>query len=106
MGTPAYVFPQYSRPVNNLCASASRCTTRILYAKAVNDKCQPLTDFVSFIDGTVIGIARPRGYVRQHIAYNGHKRKHDLKFQAVNSPDGLIVHVHGHIEGRRHDWTL
>ena len=39
-------------------------------------------------------------------AYNGHKRKHSLKFQVVNSLDGLIFHAYGPTEGRRHDWTL
>ena len=38
--------------------------------------------------------------------YNGHETNHALKYQAVNTPDGLIVHVCGPIEGRRHDWTL
>jgi hypothetical protein len=42
----------------------------------------------------------------QRVAYNGHKRKHALKFQAVVAPDGLILHAYGPMEGRRHDWTL
>ena len=38
--------------------------------------------------------------------YNGHKRKHAIKFQAVIAPDRLILHVYGSVEGRRHDWSL
>ena len=76
------------------------------YAKGVHDKCQALTNCVGFIDGTVLGIARQKGYTMQRIAYKGHKRNHALKFQAVNSPDGLIMNGRDPIEGRRHDWTL
>eukprot|EP00171_Calliarthron_tuberculosum_P005259 IDg5259t1 len=61
---------------------------------------------VGFIDGTVIGIARPSGAMEQRVAYNGHKRKHALKYQATTAPDGLIIHGYGPVEGRRHDWTL
>ncbi|ETV76858.1 hypothetical protein H257_09294 [Aphanomyces astaci] len=38
--------------------------------------------------------------------YNGHKRKHAIKFQSVVTPDGLISHGFGPGEGRRHDLTL
>ena len=76
------------------------------YAKAVHDKCQALTNFVGFIDGTVIGITRPKRYSTQRIAYNWYKRKHDLKFHAVQSPNGLIMHVPCIIEHRSRDQTL
>ena len=74
-----------------------------MYADAVKDKTDGLHNCVGFIDGTVIGIARPTGYETQIVAYNGHKRKHSLKFQVANSPDGLILHAYGPTEGRRHD---
>jgi nuclease HARBI1 len=38
--------------------------------------------------------------------YNGHKRCRGLKFQSVSTPDGLIFHLFGPEEGRRHDSTL
>lgn len=76
------------------------------YSDAIFEKSAGLTRMVGFIDGTVLGIARPKGNLSLRVVYNGHKRKHALKFQAVNSPDGLIQHVAGPIEGRRHDWTL
>lgn len=53
-----------------------------------------------------MGIARPKGNLPHRVVYNGHKRKHALKFQAVNTPDGMIQHVAGPMEGRRHDWNL
>ena len=76
------------------------------YATRIHDKSSGLTNCVGLIDGTVLGIARPTGYDSQMVAYNGHKRKHRLKYQAVNSPDGLILHAFGPVEGRRHDWTF
>ena len=54
-----------------------------------------------FIDGTVRGICRPSRYQKR--VYNGHKRKHALKFQSVSAPDGLIIHLSGPWVGRRHD---
>lgn len=77
-----------------------------MYAGKVFEKCGALTNVVGFIDGTVIGITRPKGSAFQRVIYNGHKRKHALKYQAINAPDGLMLHVAGPIEGRRHDWTL
>ena len=77
-----------------------------LYAEKIKDKCHALDNFMGFIDGTVIAIARPSRNEVQNVAYNGHKRKHALKFQAVTTPDGLLLHAAGPIEGRRHDWTL
>jgi nuclease HARBI1 len=76
------------------------------YAQAVHSKSNGLDNCVGFIDGTVLGIARPGDPDLQRVAYNGHKRKHALKFQVVLTPDGLILHCAGPIEGRRHDWTL
>lgn len=40
------------------------------------------------------------------MVYNGHKRKHKLKYQAVQACDGLILQAAGPIDGHRHDWTL
>ena len=76
------------------------------FAEAIRDKSEGLDNCIGFTDGTVIGIGRPSGLDSQLVAYNGHKTKHALKFQAVNSPDGMILHAYGPIEGRRHDWTL
>jgi nuclease HARBI1 len=78
------------------------------YADAVRKKggANALSNCVGFIDGTVIGISRPGDNFEQRAAYNGHKRKHALKFQALVAPDGLILHAAGPLEGRRHDWTL
>ena len=77
-----------------------------LYACAIKNKCEALDNCTGFIDGTVIAVARSsRGEV-QKVAYNGHKRKHALKYQAITSPDGLVLHAAGPIEGRKHDWTL
>lgn len=76
------------------------------YAEAIHAKSKTLDTCIGFIDGTVLGIARPKGNLAQRVVYNGHKRKHALKYQAVNTPDGLIQHVYGPLEGRRHDWTL
>jgi hypothetical protein len=57
-----------------------------------------------FIDGSLRTICRPsRG---QRAQYSGHKRKHGLKFQSVSLPNGIIAHLYGPEDGRRHDITL
>lgn len=70
-----------------------------IYAQAVHAKSSALANCVGFIDGTVIGIARPGENKVQNVVYNGQKRKHALKCQAVTAPDGLILHAAGPIEG-------
>lgn len=75
-------------------------------ATCVAEKVSALENCIGFIDGTVIEIARPDDAALQNICYNGHKRKHALKFQAVTTVDGMFYHMFGPVEGRRHDWTL
>lgn len=35
--------------------------------------------------------------------FSGHRRTHCLKFQSVQAPNGMIAHMFGPREGRRHD---
>ena len=39
----------------------------------------------------------------QRILYNGHERVHEIKFQSVVAPNGLIASLFGPVKGRRHD---
>ena len=78
-----------------------------MYADAVSLKSNALNNVVAFLDGTKLAIARPSGRdIDQGVAYNGHKRKHCLKYQALTTPCGWSMHLAGPMEGRRHDWTL
>lgn len=74
------------------------------FAEAVHASGAALDNCIGFIDGTVRAVARPSRH--QRMVYNGHKRKHAVKFQAVTTPDGLIVHLHGPHEGKVHDATM
>ena len=61
---------------------------------------------MGFIDGTVIGMARTGSDAMQRDCYNGHKRKHALKYQVVTTPDGMMFHISRPVVGRRHDWYM
>ena len=63
------------------------------YADCIRQHGAPLNNCVGFIDRTVRPIARPG--TNQRILYNGHKRMHSLKFQAVAISNGLIAHLYG-----------
>ena len=64
----------------------------------------PLEVVAAIIDGTLHCTACP---VRnQRILYNGWKGFHCLKFHILLSPDGMIIHVYGPVEGRCHDETV
>ena len=63
------------------------------YADAVSDKGAALRNCFGFVDGTVRPICRPGE--NQRMVYNGHKRVHALKFQAVALPNGLIGQLFG-----------
>ena len=39
----------------------------------------------------------------QRAQYSGHKHKHGIKFHALVSPSGMVAHLFGPIDGRRHD---
>ena len=64
----------------------------------------PLQNVWGFIDGTALAISRP--VEGQRLFYSGHKRMHALKFQSVMSPFGIIAHLFGPLEGRRHDAAM
>ncbi|EGZ07741.1 hypothetical protein PHYSODRAFT_528012 [Phytophthora sojae] len=76
------------------------------FSQAIYDQGAELDRIWGFVDGTVRGICRPGGAREQQCVYSGHKRKHALKFQTVATPDGMIFHLHGPAEGRRHDILL
>jgi nuclease HARBI1 len=42
----------------------------------------------------------------QRATYSGHKRRPGLKWQMITTPDGILFHVFGPFEGRRHDMHL
>ena len=71
------------------------------FATAISNKGAVLQNVWGFIDGTQGRLYRPN--VGQESVFNGHKRIHSLKYQAVICPNGMIVHFFGPIEGRRHD---
>jgi hypothetical protein len=74
------------------------------YASAIHAKGAPLDSVWGFLDCTIRGICRPSRW--QRVAYNGYKKIHAIKFQAVKLPNGLIGHLYGPMEGRRNDNTL
>ena len=72
-----------------------------LFAAAIHSSGAPMTTVWGFIDGTARPIARPR--LNQRLFYSGHKRFHCLKYHAVTTPDGMVVHLFGPVAGRHHD---
>ena len=68
---------------------------------AVHEQGSPLPNVWGFIDGTIRRICRPES--GQRLVYNGHKRVHGFKFQSVVTPFGIVVHLYGPVEGKRHD---
>ena len=60
---------------------------------AIFRKGAALDNVWGFIDGTVRACSRPQ--ISQTMLYNGHKRHHALKYQAVSTPNGLIANLFG-----------
>ena len=71
------------------------------YAQAIHERGAPLNSIFAFIDCTIRRICHPSWH--QRVAYNGHKKIHALKFQALMLPNGIIGHLYGPFEGRRND---
>ena len=77
--------------------SADQCSE---FARRIEVICgMPMV--VGFIDGTVRPICKPS--TLQGPLYNGKDRVHSLKYQAINTPDGIIRHMAGPYPGSRHD---
>ena len=72
-----------------------------MYARVISQKGSPIQNCWGFIDGTVRPCCRP--IVNQRVVYNGHKRTHAIKFQAVTAPNGLVANLFGPVEVCRHD---
>ena len=97
----AHLYSNFKGLFSNL--NARRLIPRKLkeLSQAISAQGAPLQNVWGFVDGTVRPICRPGIHQRQ--VYNGHKRVHALKFQSVSTADGIIVHLTGPWEGRRHD---
>lgn len=77
-----------------------------LYASHIHEQA-PLDNCVGYMDCTKQKVARPGGHnSNQRALYTGHRRTWCLKWQSVSTPDGLIFHLWGPEDGRRHDSTL
>lgn len=71
------------------------------YSAPITAAGSPLEDMWGFVNGKVLAICHPS--IHQQLAYNGYKKHHALKFQAVMTPDGLLGPVFGPVGGQRAD---
>jgi nuclease HARBI1 len=71
------------------------------FATAIAANGAPLDRCWGFIDGTIRPTCRPvRG---QREAYNGWKKRHGVKYQSIETPDGIMRQVWGPLLCRRND---
>jgi hypothetical protein len=70
-----------------------------MYAAAISECRASMHSIWGFLDCTIRQICHPS--LAQQIAYNGYKKVHMLKFQAVMLPNRLIGHLFGPVEGCR-----
>ncbi|KAF7343200.1 hypothetical protein MVEN_01751200 [Mycena venus] len=93
----------YNRWKHLLRFDPTRLTPYVLeqFAQCMHAKGSPHSHVCSLMDGTLEEISRPTR--NQRLVFNGWKRMHCLKYHVIISPDGMIIHVFGPIEGRRHD---
>jgi nuclease HARBI1 len=98
-----FLYLRFGKHLQKPCFEILR-TRASEYAEGIIRKGSPLRNCIGFIDGTLRPICRPM--LCQESCYNGHKRKHCVKFQSLITPDGLFAQLYGPIEGRRHDLFL
>ena len=96
-----FVFQNYRRLLQDFNQPWLSPANLRAFADSIHAAGAPLDNCWGFIDGTVRPICRPN--VNQKIVYNGHKRLHGIKFQSVVAANGLIAHMDGPYEGRKHD---
>lgn len=98
-----YMFKYlYNRYLKLLFFDINRVVPKLAtFASAISRRGSPLPNVWGFLDGTCREICRPSRL--QRLVFSGHKRRHVLKFQSVVTPDGMIAHLGGPVEGRRTD---
>ena len=100
----SYIYDHHGHLLSNLNKPWLSRNHLQMYADAVTEKGGPLQNCWGFIDGTARPVCRPT--YNQRECYSGHKRVHCLKYQSVQVPNGLIAHMFGPVEGRRHDAAM
>ena len=120
------MIPRFGRPVPQLCMVFNQMLDYVdthfgyllrdlnqpwlspqqltLFSHTIFNKGAPLDNVWAFVDGTVRGTTRP--IRNQRMIYNGHKRKHALKYQSLTTPNGMIANLFGPVEGKRHDSSM
>lgn len=84
---------------HNICLTEPRMNQ---YANAIALKTNlPGLTIFGFVDGTLRSVCMPVRY--QAAVFNGKDRTHGLKFQGVETPDGMIPHLNGPHPGYIHD---
>jgi hypothetical protein len=73
------------------------------YIDAIREKSGVDLNVCGFIDGTRQPVEIPTGSLDQEIFYNGWKRCHNILYQCVVTPDGLLVDLSAGIVGRHND---
>lgn len=74
------------------------------YEASIAQACPGTYGIWEFIDGTVRPVARP--LVDQEDYYSGHKGYHEVKYQGIVIPGGLISSLYGPDFGPVGDWKL
>ena len=90
-----FVYAAHHRRITDLNPAVLNPPALQTYADSIHPHGAPLNNCFEFIDGTVRPIVNSQTGTNERILYNGHKRVHSLKFQAVAIPKGLIAHLSG-----------
>ena len=81
-----------------------------VFAAAFRKKGCPLDHMWALLDGTFRNFCRPAkdGYkgAAQQVQFSGHKRHHGNNHQGLETPDGIVVEMHGPYEGRTNDQRM
>ncbi|PWW76029.1 hypothetical protein C7212DRAFT_195238, partial [Tuber magnatum] len=72
-----------------------------MYNFVIKEKNAPLETCWGFVDRTLKQIAQP--IYSQEVVYNGWKRKHCLKYQAIISPDSIMAYLYKSVKSRMYD---
>ena len=95
-----YLYSKFNQLLSSWNQDILQPNKLALYCNVIHWKGALLQNCFGFVDGTVLRISRPK--INQNIVYNGHKRVHDIKFQSLAVPNGLIGNLTGNCVGKRH----
>ena len=99
-----YIYSKFNQLLSSWNQDILQPNKLALYCSVIHQNGALQQNCFEFVDGTVLRISRPK--INRKIVCNGHKRVHDIKFQSLALPNGLICSLSIPYAGKRENGMI